>query len=186
MSVESESLPTNLCLTSTNIVSKAYQFGFETMGGYRSTKLFRGYSCCFRQWRAAHSHCRFLHGYALQFQVVFSGELDENNWVCDFGGFGRNGIKSFLSFYFDHTTLLSKDDPHRPMFEEMERAGLIQLRVLDGVSIEYFSRFVWENISQVLQEDPMTKDRVSVVSVTCIENENNTAIYLPVSHRLLT
>ena len=32
---------------------------------YRSTKRYsqeEGLSCCFRQWRAAHSHCRLIHG----------------------------------------------------------------------------------------------------------------------------
>ena len=35
---------------------------------WRSTKTYgheEGLSCCFRQWRATHSHCRLLHGYAL-------------------------------------------------------------------------------------------------------------------------
>ncbi|HEX2555077.1 MAG TPA: hypothetical protein VHL98_15360, partial [Microvirga sp.] len=42
---------------------------------YRSTKVYdhnEGLSCCFRQWRATHSHCRLLHGYALAFKFVFA------------------------------------------------------------------------------------------------------------------
>ena len=54
-----------------------------------STKKYgheRGLSAAFRQWRAE-SHCRFMHGYSLEFGFVFGAhELDENNWVVDFGG----------------------------------------------------------------------------------------------------
>ena len=34
--------------------------------------------------RASHSHCKFIHGYALKFKVTFSGKLDDKNWGCDF------------------------------------------------------------------------------------------------------
>ena len=50
---------------------------------YKSTKLFEGFSCCFRQWRATKTHCRFLHGYAVSFKVTFEGELDHRNWVWE-------------------------------------------------------------------------------------------------------
>ena len=59
------------------------------MARYISTKLFDGYSTCFRQWKADGTHCRFLHGYAVSFRVWFEGELDERNWVWDFGGMKR-------------------------------------------------------------------------------------------------
>ena len=51
------------------------------MAKFTSTKLFDGYSTCFRQWRAINTHCRFLHGYAISFRVWFEGELDHRNWV---------------------------------------------------------------------------------------------------------
>ena len=34
-----------------------------------------------------HSHCKFIHDYALKFKITFSGKLDDKNWVCDFGSF---------------------------------------------------------------------------------------------------
>ena len=45
-----------------------------------STKVFDGFSCVFRQWKADGTHCRFLHGYGVSFKVWFEGELDERNW----------------------------------------------------------------------------------------------------------
>ena len=46
------------------------------MAKFTSTKLFDGYSTCFRQWKATDTHCSYLHGYALSFRVWFEGELD--------------------------------------------------------------------------------------------------------------
>ena len=44
------------------------------------------YLRAFRQWRAD-SHCKFLHGYSFEFEFEFGAhELDERNWVVDFGG----------------------------------------------------------------------------------------------------
>ncbi|MBX6744303.1 MAG: 6-carboxytetrahydropterin synthase, partial [Acetobacteraceae bacterium] len=76
---------------------------------YRSTKAYdhnEGLSCCFRQWRATHSHCQLLHGYALAFKFVFATfELDERNWCFDFGGL--KPIRAWLHEMFDHTTLVA-------------------------------------------------------------------------------
>lgn len=144
---------------------------------YRSTKLFSGYSCCFRQWKATHSHCRFLHGYSVQFRIVFEGVLDDKNWVCDFGGFQKNGVKELLKHYFDHTTLVEQNDPNLKLFETLHAQGLIQIRILEHVSTEYFARFVWEEVSKLIAQDPSHQDRVSIYSVECIENPKNSAIY---------
>src|SRR5918993_5827328 len=80
---------------------------------YRSTKTYdhtEGLSCCFRQWRASHSHCRLVHGYALAFKFVFATfELDERNWCFDFGGL--KPVKAWLKDLFDHTMLVAQDDP---------------------------------------------------------------------------
>ena len=60
------------------------------MAKYQSTKLFDNYSVAIRQWKAAHSHCELLHGYALKFKVWFESiepleenQLDEMNYMDD-------------------------------------------------------------------------------------------------------
>ena len=144
---------------------------------YRSTKLFSGYSCCFRQWRAKHSHCRFLHGYALSFRVTFSGELDVRNWVCDFGCFGKNGIKERLTYLFDHTTIIAHDDPERSVFQKLQEQGLLQLRIVDSVGAESFAKLVCDEINKLLLTDAEHAGRVHAVQVECIENEKNSALF---------
>ena len=32
------------------------------------------------------AYCNLIHGYALQFELKFGGELDERNWIVDFRG----------------------------------------------------------------------------------------------------
>src|SRR5262252_2419334 len=62
-------------------------------GIYRCTKSYdhnEGLSCCFRQWRATHSHCRLIHGYALAFTFRFATkQLDQHNWCFDLGAMNR-------------------------------------------------------------------------------------------------
>ena len=139
---------------------------------YYSTKRFSGYSTCFRQWRAAHSHCRFLHGYAMEFKVTFQGPLDDRNWVMDFGAFKRNGIKEHLSYMFDHTTVVAADDPTLDTFRELESQGLIQLRVIEHVGCEKFAEYVYHAIQERLEGTNAT-----VLRVECFENGKNSAIF---------
>ena len=146
------------------------------MKKFQSTKLFDNYSVAIRQWRAQHSHCQLLHGYALKFKVWFEGEIDEKNWVCDFGCFKRNGIKEELASQFDHTTVVAADDPHMDIFENMNKVGLIQLRVMKHVGCERFAEWVYNLINDKMQKE--TNERVSVLKVEAFEGgTNNSAIY---------
>ncbi len=63
------------------------------MSKFQSTKVFEGFSTVFRQWRAEDTHCRYIHGYGVSFKLWFEGELDERQWVWDFGGFARTESK---------------------------------------------------------------------------------------------
>jgi len=141
---------------------------------YRSYKEFNGYSTAFRQWRAD-SHCKFIHGYALRFKVWFDGELDNRNWVVDFGCFKRNGIKDWMKSMFDHTTCIAKDDPELKSFLEMEAKGLIQLRVMEDVGCEKFAEYVFKYLNKKIKQE--TDDRVKVHKVQCWEHGENMAEY---------
>lgn len=140
---------------------------------FKSTKIFDGYSTCFRQWRAKHSHCQYLHGYSLKFKVIFVGELDEKNWVADFGGFGE--LKTWFKQMFDHTTVVAKDDPYLRDFNQMYQVGLIQLVMMDDVGCEKFAEMVFREVNAFICEK--TNGRVRVESVECMEHEKNSAIY---------
>ena len=141
---------------------------------YRSYKEFNGDSTAFRQWRAD-SHCRYVHGYAIHFKVWFEGELDERNWVCDFGCFKRNGIKDMLKEMFDHTTIVADDDPYLDRFIEMANSDLIQLRTMSDVGCEKFAEWVFNAVNEAIQLE--TDGRVNVYKVQCWEHSENMAEY---------
>ena len=152
------------------------------MPKFQSTKLFDGFSTVFRQWKAEGTHCRFLHGYGVSFRVWFEGDLDERNWVWDFGGMKRaeNTIdgknpKEWMDYMFDHTTIVATDDPGIGGFRTMNELGIIQLREIEAVGAEQFAKYVFEKLNTFIQEE--TNSRVSVVRVEFMEHSKNTAIY---------
>jgi len=152
------------------------------MSTFQSTKLFDGFSCVFRQWKAEGTHCRFLHGYGISFRVWFEGELDHRNWVWDFGGMKRakgtidgKNPKAWMDYMFDHTTLVAEDDPFLPSFKHMHDVDIIELRILPAVGAEQFAKFIFEKLNTFIQEE--TNGRVKVVKVEFMEHSKNTAIY---------
>ena len=146
------------------------------MGKYYSTKTYGhniGLSACFRQ-PNAHSHCKFLHGYSLQFKFVFSCDsLDERNWVVDFGGL--KPLKAWLENTFDHKVVLDKEDPHMDAFVELQSKGLAELTLLNGVGVEKFAEHAFNFADKLVKE--MTNNRCYVVSCECAEHGANSAIY---------
>ena len=149
---------------------------------FQSTKVFNGYSTVFRQWRAEGTHCSFLHGYGISFKIVFEGELDERNWVWDFGGMKRakntiDGMspKVWMDFMFDHTYLIASDDPFLPTALQMYDDGIAQVRILPATGAEQFAKFIYDKVSKFITIE--TNNRVRVVSVEFKEHNKNSAIY---------
>ena len=152
------------------------------MARYVSTKLFDGYSCVFRQWKAEGTHCRFLHGYGVSFRVWFEGELDHRNWVWDFGGMKRakgtiDGMnpKAWMDYMFDHTTVIAVNDPYLDKFKQMDEDGIIQLRIIPAVGAEQFAKYIYDKLNTFVQEE--TEGRVRVTQVEFMEHNKNTAIF---------
>jgi 6-pyruvoyltetrahydropterin/6-carboxytetrahydropterin synthase len=141
-----------------------------------STKTYNhsiGLSACFRQWRA-HSHCRFLHGYALKVKFTFAADaLDERNWVVDFGGL--KNLKGWLEDTFDHKTLIAEDDPMLGTFKQLDDQGLIQLRIVPACGCEKFAEMIYEYTEQWLK-DAGFGPRCQLVEVEVSEHEGNSAI----------
>ena len=152
------------------------------MAKFQSTKLFDGFSCVFRQWKAEDTHCKYLHGYAISFRIWFEGELDDRNWVMDFGGMKRaksriDGLspKAWMESMFDHTTIIADNDPHLYQFQKMNTDGIIQLRILPAVGAEQFAKYIFGKINTFVLAE--TKNRVKVIKVEVYENERNSASY---------
>ena len=152
------------------------------MGKYQSSKVFDGFSTVFRQWKANTTHCRFVHGYGISFKVYFEGDLDERNWVWDFGGMKRaktqiDGMspKAWMDYMFDHTLIVAEDDPELQAFQQMDTVGVAQVRVIPATGAEKFSEYIYNKLNEFV--DIETNGRVRVTKVKFMEHGKNAAYY---------
>jgi 6-pyruvoyltetrahydropterin/6-carboxytetrahydropterin synthase len=163
------------------------------MGKFYSTKTYgndRGLSCCFRQWRATHSHCSLLHGYSIGIKLIFESDtLDSRNWVMDFGGLKM--FKEWAEHMFDHTLVIAHDDPHLETFKKLNEInggyddmGVMDLRVVEGVGCEMFAKMCYDKMAELLEEmkDNLhsrypVNGNVRLVSAEVFEHDANSAIY---------
>jgi len=169
------------------------------MAKYLSTKTYgndRGLSCCFRQWRAAHSHCSTLHGYSIGIKLVFECEtLDDKNWCMDFGGLKE--FKAWADHMFDHTLVIAEDDPMLSFFQEMnsivdmlsanpnsevpyERGAICDLRIVPGVGCEMFAKMCFDKMAELIASGTMRyplNPAMRVKSVEVFEHSGNSATY---------
>lgn len=137
----------------------------------------RGLSAAFRQWRAE-SHCRFMHGYSLEFEFVFGTHaLDENNWVVDFGSL--KNLEAWLRLNFDHKTLVASDDPMYSHFEGMHENGIIDMVTVEGTGCEMFAKIAMDYADEFIQK--ITENRCWVESVTVREHGANSATCMKIT-----
>ena len=132
-------------------------------------------SCAFRQPGATHSHCSKLHGYQLKAKFWFSGsELDQNNWMVDFGGLKE--LKALLQNQFDHTVVVCAQDPLLHLFKQLHEAGGCELRIMEqGVGIERTAEYCFNLADKYIRES--TQGRCWVDKVEVFEHELNSATY---------
>lgn len=133
-----------------------------------------GLSAVFRQWRAD-SHCNQLHGYALAFKFTFEAEeLDDRNWVMDFGGL--RGLRARLEEAFDHKLVIAEDDPQFNELVNLQLAGVAIVTVVPAVGCEKFAEYAYYMADDYLTELGID-GRVRVTEVECREHGSNSAIY---------
>ena len=153
------------------------------MGKFQSSKVFDGFSTVFRQWKAETTHCRFVHGYGISFKVYFEGDLDERNWVWDFGGMKRaktqidgKSPKEWMDYMFYHTLVIAEDDPYIKAFQQMDTAGVAQVRVIPATGAEKFAEYIYNKLNEFV--DTETEGRVRVTKVKFMEHGKNAACYV--------
>jgi 6-pyruvoyltetrahydropterin/6-carboxytetrahydropterin synthase len=157
------------------------------MGKFYSTKTYntdRGLSCCFRQWKSTHSHCRFLHGYSIGVKFTFECDsLDERNWVHDFGGMVE--MKQWMDYMFDHTVLIAEDDPLKDRLSvlglETPSGKVADIRIVPAVGCERFAEMIWNKMTDIInqsrEKNTLLNPSVRVKSVEVFEHGANSAIY---------
>tara|TARA_Y100001938_G_scaffold98749_1_gene135128 strand:- start:980 stop:1444 length:465 start_codon:yes stop_codon:yes gene_type:complete len=152
------------------------------MSKYQSSKVFDGFSTVFRQWKAETTHCKYVHGYGVSFKVYFEGDLDERNWVWDFGGMKRAKTlidgkqpKAWMDYMFDHTLIVAEDDPYIKAFKQMDEAGVAQVRVIPATGAEKFAEYIYTKLNDFVKTE--TNGRVRVTKVKFAEHGKNAAYY---------
>lgn len=140
-----------------------------------------GLSACFRQWRAEHSHCQYIHGYALSVELEFAAEkLTKENWVIDFGGL--KPVKEFLVNTFDHKLLVASDDPKKDDLLALAGLGLADGLEIPVVGCEGFSFYIYSWVSDWLDkrfQHGRTHRGLILRRVTVREHGANAASYGP-------
>jgi 6-pyruvoyltetrahydropterin/6-carboxytetrahydropterin synthase len=63
-----------------------------------------------------------------------TNNLDVRNWAADYGGMGD--LKVILESQFDHTLLVSNDDPELEFYKEMEKRKLAKLTIMPRLGCE--------------------------------------------------
>ena len=152
------------------------------MGKFQSSKVFDGFSTVFRQWKAKTTHCQYIHGYGVSFKVYFEGELDERNWVWDFGGMKRATTlidgkqpKAWMDYMFDHTLIVAEDDPWLEAFKQMGDSQVAQVRVIPSTGAEKFAEYIYHKLNEFVKAE--TVNRVKVIKVKFMEHGKNAAYY---------
>jgi 6-pyruvoyltetrahydropterin/6-carboxytetrahydropterin synthase len=83
--------------------------------------------------------------------------------------------KDYFSFLLDHTTVVAIDDPYLKKFQQMDKDGIIQLRILPATGCEKFAEHLYYIINAFLKEE--TEGRVKAIKVEVYEHEKNSASY---------
>ena len=149
---------------------------------FQCTKRLGPISTGHRQWRD-NGHCAWLHGYGRYIQFTFAGEVDERQWVVDFGDL--KDVKAVIEAAWDHKFLIASDDPHLEQILSLEANDIIRVSVMDvtkghGPGIEGSAKWVYDAVQPMIHEK--TNGRAHIAKVEIWEHENNTASYIPDSH----
>ncbi len=144
---------------------------------FQSTKKLGPISVGHRQWRD-NGHCAWVHGYGRYIQFTFEGDLDERQWVMDFGDL--KDVKQWLEDQWDHRVMIASDDPQLEKLKEMHALNIMNINVMDvdkgwGPGIEASCKFVYDHVQPLI--DQKTDGRVKLTKVEIWEHERNSAVY---------
>jgi 6-pyruvoyltetrahydropterin/6-carboxytetrahydropterin synthase len=83
--------------------------------------------------------------------------------------------KEWMDYMFDHTIIVAADDPYINTFQQLDNAGLAQVRIVPATGAEKFAEYIYNKLSKFVYKE--TEDRVTIKRVEFMEHNKNTAIY---------
>ena len=81
-----------------------------------------------------------------------------------------------MDYMFDHTMIMAEDDPMLPAFQQMDSAGVAQVRIIPATGAESFAKYIFEKLNDFVKEE--TDNRVKVIKVKFMEHAKNAAYYV--------
>jgi len=147
----------------------------------KSTKRYKYLPCGHAQFfdteaDGSPGECASIHGYDREVEFTFAGDIDDMGWIVPFGEL--KDIKTFLEYYFDHTTVLPANDPRlNQITDELTKPGglLGTVRILPyGVSMEMSALFIWQYVNHYIHS--ITAGRCYVQKVQVFEHDRNSGI----------
>ena len=157
-----------------NINDTKYK-NFLSYRGDASERIFGGFTCSFRQWRAKTTHCQYLHSYVLTFRIKF--DRDVKLWFRSRDNTSqRKMINKWFRDTFNHKTFIAEDDPFLSTFKHMNNDYFIRLKVLPQVGCEVFAKYLYTNFQKLLSDNNID---FNVTEVEVFEYDKNSAIYKP-------
>ena len=97
----------------------------------------------------------------------------DHGWVVGFGDLKE--LEEYLIGMYDHTMLISEDDPELPVFKDLHQKGICDLRVVPDTSLEGSARTALEKANEILSR--ITDGRSRCFKVEARENDKNSATY---------
>ena len=151
--------------------------GYPITYKYVSTKEYHdAFPCAYRQFQAD-SHCNVIHGYSFSMKFYFGCDtLDVRNWCADYGGLKE--LKEILQDHFDHTLLVSQNDPHIDWYKQAEKLGIAKLTILPKLGCESLADMLYKYVNGVYIPEkwgPGEADRLWCFRVEVRETQSNMA-----------
>lgn len=147
-------------------------------GRFVATKIYdhnEGLTCAWRLWKNP-GIGRFLHGYSIHIKMVFESlQIGEDDLVIDLNDLRE--IEDWLHAMFDHTVIITEDDPCLEKFKELEELGALRLRVVPGVGPERFAEMIWRFVDTWLKTS-IAAGRVNIRTIEVRESPANSGLFL--------
>ena len=83
--------------------------------------------------------------------------------------------KEWMDYMFDHTIIVAEDDPYINTFQQLDNAGIAQVRIVPATGAEKFAEFIFKKLNTFVRTE--TDNRVHIKKVEFMEHNKNTAIY---------
>lgn len=127
-----------------------------------------GRRCVYRNHLATDA-TKFLHGHSLGFIITLDCEDQQKlrNFIANKSAW----MDEYLEEAFNHTVIVSTNDPYANVIAIMETEGLADLRWMVGVGIVEFAQMIKTDFSEVLKDQ--TNGEITIRFVTVVEHQAN-------------